>query len=171
MACTYVKMYVQVWDAKECVVIKRSMATGYAGLDNPVFYKVRPLLFFFIFSFSFSSCGARPVYSGVYVVCSVCLGLVFVIVRIHISYFEVSTYEQCASRPRVFFLFLLFAAYSVFFSPEGPRRWALDNISYFEVYNTSTRPLYSFYRTYTCSVELYILVPCRIPGGGEEPLW
>lgn len=31
----------QVWDAKDCVVIKRSMATGYAGLDNPVFYKVR----------------------------------------------------------------------------------------------------------------------------------
>lgn len=31
----------QVWNAKECVVIKRSMATGYAGLDNPVFYKVR----------------------------------------------------------------------------------------------------------------------------------
>ena len=30
----------QVWDAKDCVVIKRSMATGYAGLDNPVFYKV-----------------------------------------------------------------------------------------------------------------------------------
>lgn len=30
----------QVWDAKNCVVIKRSMATGYAGLDNPVFYKV-----------------------------------------------------------------------------------------------------------------------------------
>ncbi|CAN0077080.1 unnamed protein product, partial [Laminaria digitata] len=29
----------QVWDAKDCVVIKRSMATGYAGLDNPVFYK------------------------------------------------------------------------------------------------------------------------------------
>lgn len=29
----------KVWDAKDCVVIKRSMATGYAGLDNPVFYK------------------------------------------------------------------------------------------------------------------------------------
>ncbi|CAM9700973.1 unnamed protein product [Discosporangium mesarthrocarpum] len=29
----------KVWEAKECVVIKRSMATGYAGLDNPVFYK------------------------------------------------------------------------------------------------------------------------------------
>lgn len=29
----------KVWDAKECVVIKRSMATGYAGLDNPIFYK------------------------------------------------------------------------------------------------------------------------------------
>lgn len=31
---------IQVWNAKDCVVIKRSMATGYAGLDNPVFYKV-----------------------------------------------------------------------------------------------------------------------------------
>ena len=29
----------QVWHAQKCVVLKRSLATGYAGVENPVFYK------------------------------------------------------------------------------------------------------------------------------------
>ena len=29
----------EVWKAKQCIVMKRTMGSGYAGADNPVFYK------------------------------------------------------------------------------------------------------------------------------------
>jgi len=29
----------EVWKARTCIVLKRSMATGYAGVENPLFYK------------------------------------------------------------------------------------------------------------------------------------
>ena len=29
----------RVWDAKECIVMKRSLGQGYAATDNPLFYK------------------------------------------------------------------------------------------------------------------------------------
>ena len=36
----------EVWKAKRCVVMKRSMATGYAGIDNPLFYKENTRMLF-----------------------------------------------------------------------------------------------------------------------------
>ena len=29
----------EVWKAETCIVLKRSMATGYAGVDNPLFLR------------------------------------------------------------------------------------------------------------------------------------
>jgi NAD(P) transhydrogenase subunit beta len=36
----------EVWKAETCVVMKRSLATGYAGVDNPLFYKENSRMLF-----------------------------------------------------------------------------------------------------------------------------
>jgi len=35
-----------VWEAKNVIVFKRSMATGYAGVQNPLFFKENTRMFF-----------------------------------------------------------------------------------------------------------------------------
>jgi NAD(P) transhydrogenase subunit beta len=36
----------ECWKGKTTIVLKRSMATGYAGVDNPLFYKENTRMFF-----------------------------------------------------------------------------------------------------------------------------
>jgi NAD/NADP transhydrogenase beta subunit len=36
----------EVWKSKLCVVMKRSRATGYAGVDNPLFYHAKNRMLF-----------------------------------------------------------------------------------------------------------------------------
>jgi len=36
----------EVWKAKQCIVMKRSMATGYADVENPVFFKTNTSMLF-----------------------------------------------------------------------------------------------------------------------------
>jgi NAD(P) transhydrogenase subunit beta len=36
----------EVWKAKKCIILKRSMATGYAGVQNPLFFKENSAMLF-----------------------------------------------------------------------------------------------------------------------------
>lgn len=36
----------EVWKAKTCVIVKRSMATGFADIPNPLFFKENSLMLF-----------------------------------------------------------------------------------------------------------------------------
>jgi NAD(P) transhydrogenase subunit beta len=36
----------KVWEAKDVIVFKRSMATGYAGVQNPLFFKENAQMLF-----------------------------------------------------------------------------------------------------------------------------
>ena len=36
----------EVWKARSCIIMKRSMATGYADLENPLFFKKNSMMLF-----------------------------------------------------------------------------------------------------------------------------